>query len=97
MKRNRVRLTEGQLHKIINESVKKVLREAEDINNQDAFYRVQVCYDDGGESCMPEDFPTYQEALQYAETLKPEMGERVEIYLMQDDDNGHVDFVDQPY
>lgn len=34
MKKNRIRLTESQLHRVIKESVKKVLRESVDIANE---------------------------------------------------------------
>lgn len=94
MNKNRVRLTENQLHNVIKESVKRVLRESED--NSGVFYRVQLCYDNGGEANNGEDFPTYREALQYLRNIEPEMGERVEIYKMHDNGN-QVDFIDQMY
>lgn len=86
-----IRLTEAQLHKLIKESVSKVLRESID---DDAFYRVQLCSKNGGETAMPEDFPSYEEALDYARNLHPSMGERVEIYKMCER-GGKVDFIDQ--
>lgn len=33
MKKNRIRLTESQLHRVIKESVKKILRESDDVVN----------------------------------------------------------------
>lgn len=108
--KNVLRLSETQLHTVIKNSVNRVLAEMEwkpknkkqqkkktmkeDINDDDAFYRVQVCDKNGGERAMPEDFPSYEEALDYARNLHPSMGECVEIYKMCER-GGKVDFIDQ--
>lgn len=102
--KNVLRLSETQLHAVIKNSVNRVLAEMElkpkkkamkeGINDDDAFYRVQVCDKNGGERAMPEDFPSYEEALDYARNLHPSMGECVEIYKMRER-GGKVDFIDQ--
>lgn len=92
MRTNRIRLTESQLHRVIKESVKRVLKEHDNLDG--TFYRVQLCYDEGGEASNGEDFPTYAEAIQYLRSIEPEMGEHVEIYKMRENAN-QVDFIDQ--
>ena len=91
-KNSRIKLSEAQLHKLIRESVKKVLRENSNLDG--VFYRVQLCYDEGGEVTNGEDFSTYAEAVQYLRSIEPEIGEHVEIYKMRENGN-QVDFIDQ--
>ena len=46
--KNKIRLTESQLHRIIKESVRKVLKEVKNgIVNEDEFSEVRSNYDDG--------------------------------------------------
>lgn len=48
MKKNRIRLTESQLHKVIKESVKKVLKEDIDTDNSFDFYDFVKILDNNG-------------------------------------------------
>lgn len=102
-----IKLTEAQLHNLIKNSVNRVLAETKRKAHKRTsntlreesgydFYRVQLCDNDGGERSMPEDFASYEEALDYARKLHPNMGERVEIYKMRESGR-KVDFVDQVY
>ena len=50
MKKNRIKLTESQLHRVIKESIRRVLRESQNINEKNETYAL-VLYSDGSYGC----------------------------------------------
>lgn len=90
-------INESQLAKIVEiatkNALKKLIKESVEDN---VFYRVQLCSDEGEELDNGEDFPTYEEAVQYLSTINPEIGERIEIYKMEENED-KIDFIDQVY
>ena len=63
MKKNRIRLTESQLHRVIKESVKRILKENEGENHSDE-YPFYVAADINSDY-----FQTFDKAYQYALNL----------------------------
>lgn len=75
MRKKLVRLTESDLHKIIKESVKKILREAED-----NYQRLSV------EKSRPGDIPPGDEDIYYPGDINPDVWD-----ALQRGDYGHDD------
>ena len=84
MAKKLVRLTEGDLHRIVKESVKKVLRESIDFDGYD-YYRVDIHEPNSDNDIDNQYFNSEEEAYAYAKEQCYGQKLQADIYYFQDD------------